>query len=228
MGRGLFRKDGRCRRSGDPGNDRHGARHGRSGDPRCDRRRSFRLWRLEEEDQRRARWPPGDLAWPDARASGRSRADLDDRTGQAPGRGQRRDPLRRVLRQMVRRGGTPHQWPHHPLADAGPAHHRAEGTGRRLRNHHAVELPQCDDHPQGRAGAGRRLHGGDQAIRVHALLGAGARRTCRTSGHPRRRHQHRHRHAGRDRQRDHGERDRSQDLLHRLDAGRFAADAVRC
>ncbi len=37
-------------------------------------------------------------------------------------------------------------------------------------------FPCVDDHAQGRAGAGRRLHGRHQAGRSHALLGAGARR----------------------------------------------------
>ena len=46
----------------------------------------------------------------------------------------------------------------HPLADGGPPHRRAEGAGRRVGDHHAVEFSECDDHPQGRAGARRRLH----------------------------------------------------------------------
>ena len=33
-----------------------------------------------------------------------------------------------------------------------------EGADRRLRRHHALELPGRDDHPQGRAGLGRGLH----------------------------------------------------------------------
>ena len=44
-------------------------------------------------------------------------------------------------------------------------------------HHHAVELPERHDHPQGRARARRRLHRGDQAVGLHALLGAGARRS---------------------------------------------------
>ena len=35
-----------------------------------------------------------------------------------------------------------------------------QATDRRLRRHHAVEFSLLDDHPQGIAGAGRRLHGG--------------------------------------------------------------------
>ena len=35
-----------------------------------------------------------------------------------------------------------------------------QGADRRLRRDHAVELPGRDDHAQGRAGAGRRLHDG--------------------------------------------------------------------
>ena len=45
-----------------------------------------------------------------------------------------------------------------PQNAKGRAHRGDEGAGRRLRRHHAVELPGRDDHPQGRPGAGRRLH----------------------------------------------------------------------
>jgi succinate-semialdehyde dehydrogenase/glutarate-semialdehyde dehydrogenase len=42
-------------------------------------------------------------------------------------------------------------------AMAGPPHAGDQGADRRVRRHHAVELPDCDDYPQGRPGAGRRL-----------------------------------------------------------------------
>jgi hypothetical protein len=73
----------------------------------------------------------------------------------------------------------------------------------------------------------RRLHRGHQAFRIHALFGACNRLACGEGRHSGRRDQHRHRHARRDRQRDHGKRDGAENLLHRFDAGRFAADA-RC
>ena len=38
---------------------------------------------------------------------------------------------------------------------------------------HALEFPDCDDHPQGGTGAGRRLHGGDQARGSNAAVGFG-------------------------------------------------------
>ncbi len=57
---------------------------------------------------------------------------------------------------------------------------------RRLRRDHAVELPDRDDHAQGRAGAGGRLPGRDQAGRADAAVGAGAGRAGRARRHPRR------------------------------------------
>ena len=41
----------------------------------------------------------------------------------------------------------------HPDAGQRQAHRRDERADRRLRRHHAVELPGRDDHPQGRSGA---------------------------------------------------------------------------
>ncbi len=40
---------------------------------------------------------------------------------------------------------------------------------RRVRGDHAMELPGGDDHPQGRAGAGGRLHAGGQARQRNPL-----------------------------------------------------------
>jgi succinate-semialdehyde dehydrogenase/glutarate-semialdehyde dehydrogenase len=53
---------------------------------------------------------------------------------------------------------------------------------RRVRGHHAVELPAGHDHAQGGTGAGRWLPGGHQARRADAADGAGRRR----AGHARR------------------------------------------
>ncbi len=76
---------------------------------------------------------------------------------------------------------------------AGQAAARPEGADRGLRGHHALELPERDDHAQGRTGPRRRLHGRRQAGRADAAVGAGARRTRRARRLPRGRLQHRHR-----------------------------------
>ena len=52
----------------------------------------------------------------------------------------RGDPLWCFVRQMVRRGSAAHRRIDHSLADRRSPHSRAEGSGRCLRHHHAVEL----------------------------------------------------------------------------------------
>ena len=115
----------------------------------------------------------------------RPRLPDDPRAGQAAGRGQGRGRLRRLVPRMVRRGGQARLRRRHP-ADRGHAPDPgAQAAGRRVRRDHALELPQRHDHPQGRPGAGRRLHHGGQARQRHALLGAGhgrARRARRRAG----------------------------------------------
>ena len=69
-----------------------------------------------------------------------------------------------------------------PSHAARQAHRRPQGTHRRRRLHHAVELPDRDDHAQGRPGAGRRVHGRRQAGVADALLRARAGRARRTGG----------------------------------------------
>ncbi len=46
-----------------------------------------------------------------------------------------------------------------PTFKQGTPHHRHQAAARRHRRDHAVELPARDDHAEGVAGAGRRLHG---------------------------------------------------------------------
>ena len=87
----------------------------------------------------------------------------DRRAGQAAGRGEGRDRLCRLVHRMVRRGRQAHLRRHDPVARRRQAHRRDQGADRRLRRDHAVEFPGRDDHPQGRAGAGRRLHDGAEA-----------------------------------------------------------------
>ena len=116
-----------------------------------------------------------------------------------------------------------------PSHAARQAHRRHQGAHRRRRLHHAVELPDRDDHAQGRPGARRRLHD-------------------RSSSPPRRRRSPRSRSpcspsapacpagvlnvvtgsAQRDRRRADLEPARPEDLVHRIDRGRQAPDgAVR-
>ena len=120
--------------------------------------------------RRGARRPPRNAAailrkWFDlmmANQEDLARAD-DGRAGQAARRIARRDRLRRVVHRMVRRGRQAHLRRHDPAAPGRQAHRRHQAADRRVRGGHAVEFPQRDDHAQGRPGAGRRLHHGDQA-----------------------------------------------------------------
>ena len=71
--------------------------------------------------------------------------------------------LCRGLRRIRRRGGQAHLRRDHPDLQGRCAHHRHQAAGRRRCRHHAVELSRRHDHPQGRPGAGGRLHHGAQA-----------------------------------------------------------------
>ena len=107
--------------------------------------------------------------------------DADDRrAGQAAGRGEGRDRLCAPRSSS----GSPRR------ASASTAtRSRRTSADKRIvvikepigvvRRDHAVELPGRDDHPQGRAGAGRRLHDGAEAGDRDAVFGAGAVRTGR-------------------------------------------------
>ena len=97
---------------------------------------------------------------------------------------------------------------------------------RRL--HHTLELPHRDDHPQGGTGAGCRMHDRRQASIADPFLCACPGRTRRARGRPERGAQRRHRLRARYRRRTHLESGRPEDLVHRFDRGRQAADgAVR-
>ncbi len=63
------------------------------------------------------------------------------------------------------------------------AHRGAEAADRRHRGDHAVEFPGRDDHPQGRAGARRGLHDGDQARGADAVFRARDVRAGRARRH---------------------------------------------
>ena len=185
---------------------------------------AFGPWRRRTHGERAALLE----AWfaADAGPCRRPGANPHRRAGQAARRGPRRDRLWRLLREVVRRGGAPDRGIGDPLADARPPHRHPEAAGRGLGHHHALELPERDDHPQGRAGARRRLHRGDQAIGLHAVLGAGARGPGRARRHPGRGRQRRDRPAGGDRRRADRQPCGAQDLLHRLDAGGITLDGA--
>ena len=88
---------------------------------------------------------------------------------------ERRNRDRRRVRRMVRRGRQARLRRRDPDHRQRPPPGRGQAAGRRLRGDHAVEFPVLDDHAQGRAGAGRRLHRRDQAGGSDALLGVRAR-----------------------------------------------------
>ena len=158
----------------------------------------------------------------------RHRAHHDQRAGQAARRSARRGRLRRRLRRILRRGGQAHLRRDRPDLPRRFAHRRHQAADRRRRRDHAVELSGRDDHPQGRAGARRRLHGGRQAraARRRSRRWRSASSRCAPACPPgvlnfadRR--------SARDRQGDVRTSGRALRRLHRLDRGRQAADARR-
>jgi acyl-CoA reductase-like NAD-dependent aldehyde dehydrogenase len=62
--------------------------------------------------------------------------------GKPLARGPRSDPIRRELREVVRRGCPARLRRRDPRPGSRPPHRRAEGAGRGLGGEHAVELPQ--------------------------------------------------------------------------------------
>ena len=138
---------------------------------------------LGEEDRQGARRHPAQVVQPDDGEPGGPGPDHDRRAGQAAGRIARRGRLWRLLHRVLRRRGQAHLWRDHSVALAQRPHDRDQAAGGRRGGHHAVELPQCHDHPQGRPGAGRRLRLRLQARQRDAALGAGPRRTGRARRH---------------------------------------------
>ena len=179
-------------RSGERRGARRGAAHGRRRDAARDRGRRRRAARLARAPGARARGDPARLLGPDAPPPARPGHDPDARAGQAAGRVGRRDRLRGLVPRVVRRGGQARLRRHDPGAADGHAHRRAQAARRRLRRHHALELPLGDDHAQGRAGAGRGQHDRLQAGRADAALGARAGRARRPRGRARGRVPDRH------------------------------------
>ncbi len=164
------------------------------------------------------------LVRPDGRARGRPRDHPDGRAGQAGRRGQGRDPVRRSVHRVVRRGGQAGLRRDDPDQRRRAPHARAEAADRRLRRDHALELPDGDDPAQGRPCPRRGLHDGAEARERDAALGARARRARRSRRAPGRCLQRASRQGVDGRRRARHEPDHPQAHLHRVDRGRQAAD----
>ena len=162
-------------------------RYGRKRNPRRGYRRSRRAERLGGTPRRRTQPHPAPLVQPDDDAPRRSGAHPDRRTRQAAGRSARRNRLRRILYRMVCRRSQARLRRHHPRPACRSAHQRHPPTRRRVRRHHAVELPQRHDYPQSRARTGGRLHLHrpprieNAAVRTGGCRGRAFRPACSTS-----------------------------------------------
>ena len=190
------------RQPGDRRRSRQNAALWRGGDDSRDRSRAARLRPLGEDAAQGAGADPATLVRPHHRQSRRHRPHHDQRAGEAPCGGAGRSRLRRRLHRILRRGGQAHLWRGQSDLPRRFAHRRRQAAGRGGRGDHAVEFPRGDDHPQGRACARRRLHGGGQARGRDAADRAGARRTCAARRPAAGRPQSRDRRRARDRQGD--------------------------
>ena len=158
---------------------------------------------------RRPRFSSRSVAGDDARRSGAARcggsatsssrnaerlAEIERRdNGKLASRSDRPGPLHGRLFPLLRRPRRQDRERRHPDRQEGRLrlHEvRAEGRGR---DHHAVELAADADQLEARAGAGRRLHRGHQAVRIHLGLDGRVRGAVRRGGLPDRRRQRRHR-----------------------------------
>ena len=91
----------------------------------------------------------------------------------------RRNGLWRLLHRILRRGSPPHLRRDHSVAISQRPHGCHQAARGRRRRDHPVELPQCDDHPQGRTRTGGRLRLRLQARFGNAAVGPGHCRTGR-------------------------------------------------
>jgi hypothetical protein len=130
----------------------HGAQLRRGGDQARHRGGPQGAARLGEADRPGALEDPAQVVRPHGRQRRRPGADPHHRAGQAALGGQGRDHVRRFLHRVVRRGSQARLRRCDPEPHRGQAHHRDQAAGRRGGCHHAVELPQRDDHAQGRPG----------------------------------------------------------------------------
>ena len=149
-------------------NSRRCRSHEHRGSDAGGRSRRARISGLGETHRQAALQYPAQMVRADRRQPRGPGADPDLGAGQAAGRGARRSRYRRRLCRILRRGGAPRLWRNHSDPAGGCAAARDQAADRRLRRDHAVELSEFDDHPQGVAGAGRRLHRGAQARQRNA------------------------------------------------------------
>ncbi len=127
---------------GDRRDARHGAAHGRRRDAARDRGRRTRRCPPGAPRPRKERAAdPAQMVRPDDGEPGRSGDADDGRAGQAAGRVEGRDRLRRLVHRVVRRGGASAS-----MATPFPAHQRDkrivvhQAADRRVRRDHAVEF----------------------------------------------------------------------------------------
>ena len=184
------------------------------------RSRRARVSGLGQAHRQAALQHPAQMVRADHRQPRGPRADPHLRAGQAAGGSARRSRYRRRLCRVLRRRGAPRLWRDHSDAAAGCAAARDQAADRRLRRDHAVEFPVLDDHPQGFAGAGRRLHRGAEARQRNAAHGAGAGGAGREGRRAQGRVQHPHRQFVGDRQGVVRTSRRALRRLHRIDRGR--------
>ena len=159
-----------------------------------------RLRSLGESVAESARPNPAPLVRPHHPKPRRHRPHHDQRAGQAARRGAGRGRLRRGLYRILWRGGQADLRRGQSDLPRRFAHRRHQAADRRGRGDHAVEFPRRNDHPQGRARARGRLHGGRQTRGRDAADRARARRTRAARRDAARRAQSRDRRRARDRQ----------------------------
>ena len=199
--RGLDRHSGYlCQQSGQWRGTGEGAENGHQGGDRGRRSRRARLSGLGQAHRQAALQYPAQMVRTGRRQSRGPRADSHLRAGQAAGGIARRSRYRRGLYRVLRRRGAARLWRDHSDAAAGCAAARDQAADRRLWRDHAVEFPELDDHPQGFAGAGGRLHRGAETRQRDAALGAGARGAGREGRRAQGRAQHHDRQFVGDRQ----------------------------
>ena len=184
------------------------------------RSRRARVSGLGQAHRQAALQYPAQMVRPDHRQPRGSRADPDLRAGQAAGGSARRGRYRRRLCRVLRRGSPPRLWRNHSDAARRCAAARDQAADRRLRRDHAVEFSVLDDHPQGLAGAGRRLHRGAEARQRDAADRAGAGGAGREGRRAQGRVQYPHRQFVGDRQGAVRASRRALRRLHRLDRSR--------
>ena len=159
------------------------------------RRRAPRLprRRLARAEREPARPPRAPLRRSAREACRGTRHDRGARQRQALRRDLQPGPLPLRVVPVLRRPRRQDRGQRAGDGQAGRAELHAPRAARRLRLHHAVELAAAAARLEGRAGARRRQHAGDQAVRVHLGLDARVRAPVARGGPAARRRQRRHR-----------------------------------